>query len=359
MSTCIDRIEKRLKLHQCFWNRDDTKRPLVSFHIGDFFFSRHFNAARKLLEAGKKITPDMLHVEAFIDDYERMYKEILPIEQDGFWVAEPFTGIPWMEAMLGCEIYATESSFISSPWLKNLDEIDKIQFNSENKWFKKYMEFLIQLEKISKGRFPIGQPILRGPSDMAGAIMGQTELVYALSDNPEKMKVLFGKLTDVFLNLISHQYEEISEFYGGYSLGFYHVWAPERCIWYQEDLSALLSPAYYCEFLKECNEKICKNYKYTAMHIHPSSFFIIDELMKINNLKVIEVNKDIGGPSIEEMMPQFKKILKSKSLIIWGDLNFSDLKMILNELPSKGLYLNIVTESAKRAKRLLQFMKGN
>jgi hypothetical protein len=350
-------IGKRLELHNNFWNRVDTQRPLVSFRIGEYFFSRHFKESRRLLRSGKKITPDMLHVEAFIDDYERMYTEILSIGQDGFWVAEPFTGIPWMEGILGCNIYATESSYVSSPWLKKLDEIDKIRFDYENKWFKKYMEFLVKLKKISKSRFPIGQPILRGPSDMAGAIMGQTELVYALHDNPKKMKTLFNKVTDIFLKLISEHYKVISDFHGGYSLGFYHVWAPGKCIWYQEDLSALLSPVYYCNFLKECNEKICEDYKYTAMHIHPASFFLIDELMKIDNLKVIQVNKDIGGPSIKEMMPHLKKIINSKRLIIWGDLDFYDLDIILHELPSKGLYLTILAETIEEAERIFKYIK--
>jgi len=87
------------------------------------------------LVEGKKITPSMLDVEAFLNDYERMYQDISSIGQDGFWVAEPFYGIPWMEAILGCEIYATKSSFVSKPWVKSLEETKKIEFNAENEWF--------------------------------------------------------------------------------------------------------------------------------------------------------------------------------------------------------------------------------
>ena len=31
-------------------------------------------------------------------------------------------------------------------------------------------------------------------------------------------------------------------------------------------------------------EKICKDYDYTAVHLHPASFFIVDELMEIEEL---------------------------------------------------------------------------
>ena len=34
-------------------------------------------------------------------------------------------------------------------------------------------------------------PIMRGPADMVGAIMGQTEMVFALADEPDLMKEFF------------------------------------------------------------------------------------------------------------------------------------------------------------------------
>lgn len=353
-----ERIEEKIALHRAYWNRENTGRPLVSFRLGDYFFSTEFKAAKHLLVEGKRITPDMLDVDLFMEDYERMYQEVAETGQDGFWVAEPFTGIPWMEAILGCEVYATKNSFISHPWAQSIDDLDKIVFNTDNIWFKKYMEFVEKLNQLSKGRFPIGQPIMRGPSDMMGAVLGQTELVFALAEEPEKMKQLFLKITDIFLNVMKHQYNVISDFNGGYAIGFYHLWTPGKCIWYQEDLSALLSPAYYREFLKASNEKICEGYDYTAIHLHPASFFILDELMKIDKLKVIEVNKDVGGPSVKEMIPIFQKILTKKNIIIWGDLNEEDIDNIMQELPSKGIFLNVVAPTLERAKELMTYIQS-
>jgi hypothetical protein len=40
----------------------------------DFFFSRHFGAAKELLVPGRVITPDMIDVDRFLPDYERMYR---------------------------------------------------------------------------------------------------------------------------------------------------------------------------------------------------------------------------------------------------------------------------------------------
>ena len=172
-------VEQKLELHRRYWDREDTGRPLVSVTIAeDFFFSRHYHSARALLEPGKKITADMLDVASFMSDYERMYNESLRVEQDGFWVGTPYTGIPWMEAMLGCDIQAMEASFVSKPTGATIENFEPIELSLENEWVAKYLEFTRHLVDLSNDRFPVGMPIMRGPSDMLGSILGQQEMVF-------------------------------------------------------------------------------------------------------------------------------------------------------------------------------------
>ena len=54
----------------------------------------------------------MLEVDRYVDDYERMYYSCM-MGQGGFGVAEPFNGIPWMEAIFGCYVQGTKNSFVS------------------------------------------------------------------------------------------------------------------------------------------------------------------------------------------------------------------------------------------------------
>lgn len=350
-------INNRLQSHNAFWERKPLPRPLASFRIGDFFFSNHFKAAQHLLVDKQTITPDMLDVDTFLEDYERMYQEIQTIGQDGFWVGEPYTGIPWMEAILGCEIVATPNSFISHPRANSIDDLGRIELDLENDWFKKYIEFTEKLTQQSSGRFPVGQPIMRGIADTLGAIMGQTEMVLALMDEPEKTHEAMCAIKNVFLRVIKEQSQAIRPFHAGYSIGFYNVWAPKPCIWFQDDLMALLSPSLYRSYFKDLNREICLGYDYTAVHLHPASFHILDDLILIDELKAIQVNKDVGGPSIRQMLPQFKKITAEKNLIVWGDLDESDIDCLTDgTLPNTGIFLNIISPSLERAKELMQYL---
>ncbi|MFQ3619931.1 MAG: hypothetical protein SNJ78_03190 [Spirochaetales bacterium] len=352
-------IPERLNLHRFFWEGKDLPYPLAAFRLAkDFFFSRHFKAAEPLLKPGKRIIPQMLLVEEYLPDYLRMFQEVEQTGQDAFWTAEPFTGIPWMEAILGCEIYAGEESFTSKPWVQDFQQVDTLSLNRDNTWLKKYLEYTTKLCALSEGRFPVGMPIMRGPSDMVGALMGQTEMVYALEDDPQRMQSCLAKVTYIFLQVQRLQQSLIPSFHGGTALGFYHVWCPGPSIWYQDDLSALLSPELYRTFLLPTSRKICEGYPYTAVHLHPTSFFLLPDLLTITELKAVEVNKDVGGPSVKEMMKELKTILECKRLILWGDLTLEDLEEIKKSLPCRGLFFHIIAPSLPDAKERLQFIRN-
>jgi DNA-binding FadR family transcriptional regulator len=344
-------IEERLALHRAFWAREEQPRPLVSFRVGDFFFSRHFKAAHGLLAPDTSITPEMLDVAAFLPDYERMFQESEAIGQDGFWAGEPFTGIPWMEAILGAPIRAGRESFTSRPWLSSPAEaLEKVSFDPGNPWLAKYLEFTAALVQQSRGRFPVGMPIMRGPSDMLGALLGQQEMVLALMmEDPAVMRRLIERVARAFLSVIDAQRRLVPAFHGGTALGFYHVWAPGASIWWQDDLSAILSPKVYREFFLDSARLILAGHPHTAFHLHPASFFIIDELLSLEGLRVIEVNKDIGGPSVKEMLPVLSKIMQTRGLILWGDLTIEDLEVVKRSLPCRGLCLHVVAPTLAEA----------
>ena len=350
-------LADRIALHKRYWDREPLRYPPASFRVGDYFVSRQFDAARSLLVQNKQITPEMLTVEDFVPDYERMFAGTEELGQDAFWTAEPFTGIPWMEAILGCEIYANEESFSSKPWMTSLDELEKIKVDASNPWFLKYLEFTRRLAELGKGRFTVGMPIMRGPSDMVGAIMGQTEMIFALADEPETMKTFFLKVTEAFLSVQREQKKLIPAFHGGSCLGFYHVFCPGTSIWFQEDLSAIMSPEMYGEFLDGPARRICRGHEYTAIHLHPASFFILDHLLANEGLRAIQVNKDVGGPSVEEMLPYLKRISEQKNLILWGDYSPAELDLLRKNLPARGLFFNCMMPTMDGAKEALACLR--
>ena len=201
-------------------------------------------------------------------------------------------------------------------------------------------------------------PIMRGPSDMLGALLGQQEMVLALMEaDPKVMQRLIERLTRAFLSVIDAQCRLTPSFYRGSALGFYHIWTPGKAIWFQDDLSAILSPKLYRQFFLESARLILAGHDFNAVHLHPASFFILDELLTLENLKVVEVNKDIIGPDVKEMLPVLAKIMETRGLILWGDLTVEDLEIVKGNLPCRGLALHVVAPTVKEAEARLQYIR--
>ncbi|MCI8415921.1 MAG: hypothetical protein HFI33_00225 [Lachnospiraceae bacterium] len=346
-------VEERVELHKAFWEGREMEEPLVSYRMGDFFYAERFRGAEKIRVKDTLVKPEMVIVEEFLGDYERMFQECEEAEQTAFWTAEPCIAIPWMEAMMGCPFKGEEVAFMALPTCDSPAGLGELVLREENPWYQKYMEFTEKLVELSRGRFPVGQSLLRGVSDVVGTKMGQGEFPYAVMDEPELMQEKFNQVAEALRMLTQEQYKRIPAFQGGYAGGLYSLWAPGKLVWYQEDLAAILSRNHYNQFLRETSQRICEGYDYTMVHLHPNSFHHLDDMITVDAIKCIQINKDVSGPGIADMLPQFKQVLEAdKCLAVLGELGEEELALMMDELPHKRLFFHLAVPSPKRAREL-------
>ena len=335
-------IHEKITKYKAFWERTNTA-PLLGFSLGNYFISKRFEAVKELLEEKRTIEAHMFDAEAFKADYLRMHEAWSKIDHDIVFTTTPFPGIPWMEAILGCEVSSTGSSFVAHSTHQAIEELH-LQNVIHKAWLRKYLEFTEMLQELGQDKFPVGQPIMRGPTDIVGTILGQTELVYAFYDHPEKITTLLHNAVDRFLEVMREQKKRIQDFYGGYAIGFYDLWCPGDCIWYQDDLNALFSPNLYEQYIYNTHKRLARSAEYTMFHLHPASFYVVDYLLEIEELNAIQINKDVGGPSVEEMLPVFQKVQQEKNLVLWGDFTAQEVELLSHHLRPEGVYIIVFTE---------------
>jgi len=329
--------------NQAFLNKKEVDRPLLGVWIGSYFPLRLYKKAAEIFSGRELITPEMIDPKEFLDDYDRLFLAHERVGADIFEAAMPFYGIPWMEAIIGCPIYASSKSLWAAPSVSSDTKLSEVNFSINNKWFEKLLQFEEILIEHVKGKYPIAtSTLMRGPGDMLGAALGQERLVLELYDNPDDIKRLCSVCTDIWIKVAKAQIERVPRFFNGYTVGFYSIWTPGVSQYVQED-------AYHIN--------IYSNFEYPFMHLHPDSLYCLDELLKINSLRVIEINKDLFGPSIFELLPIFKKIQKHKPLLIWGDLTEEEIREILDKLSPRGLCLIPVVKTIEEGKNLMKKMK--
>jgi len=348
--------------HLKFWSLENVTSPLLGFTIGAGIDSWSYwqnNSAAKILFSKSKIYPGDLNPSDFVTDQIEYLKNSELIEDDIYRTAMPFASIPWMEAILGCPILSSGISFKSEKIITDPDNYERSGFSIENKWVEKYIEFIKIYNSNLKDSFPVGQSILRGPSDLACAILGVEGAAIALLTQPDSFNNLLIHVTNILEEFLRYQLKYLHKFKDGYVIGQYEIWAPEPVIRIQEDFSTLYSPELYNQFLKPLDEKLCGISNYSLIHLHSSSLFLIEQFLDIKSIRAFQVTKDPGGLTISEMISSLQKIQeRGHPLIVKGQFNNNEISLMKEKLTTRGLCIQPVVSSHKESETMLQALEN-
>lgn len=347
-----EKINERLFMNKAFWDRASIDRPLIGVSVNITFPAVSFTD----LETEKgRIVPETIDPKAFLSDWDQSYEHTENRGEDLFMAPSPYSGIPWMEAIAGCEVYASPVS--KSIWAEHPNiswENSRVGFDPRNPWLLKLVECTAALREHAGGRYPIGTPIMRGVSDMAAALLGPQRMVLELYDHPQQMEDLFDRCTDIWQGVSQVLAVERGLFLDGQTAGRRRVWSPGTCLLYQDDAAALLSPTLYRKYCIPKTHEILQTFDRSMIHTHSNSLRImVDGLIELDSLDAVEVLIDPTGPNIAELVPVFKKIQQYKSLLIVGDLremSLSDIRLMLRELSPQGLCILPKVDTEEEAK---------
>ncbi len=348
-------VAEKLDRYTRFWNRSPVDRPLIGFSVGGWFPLQSYRALQKL--RGKPgLAPEDLYPEEFLPDYDGVVALWDGVEDDMIRGVAPIPPFPWLEAMLGCRVHIGNESVWAEEGGFEYAALDRVDFSDENPWRRKYLEFVATLRGYFGGRIPVGQPILRGPSDMIAAMRGSSEMIFDFYDRPDEFWQLAARCTEFAIRLVRAQHAATGPFAGGYLIEQLGLWAPDRLARLQEDSSALFSPAIYTTLLQPWDRRMADAFPYAAIHLHSSSLFLLDRILEVEALGCIQINKDVGNAAIAEMLPYFRMVqARKRSLLIRGKLDLADLALLRGNLSPDGLYLQIVVETAADTAGLREF----
>jgi hypothetical protein len=334
------------------WLGRRNSRLLLGFTLGSYYPLNRYPTGSRHLPTGR-ISPDDVIVEQFLDDTDRLYHMHEEAGGDFVFSAAPFLGLPWIDASLGCEVVADHNSgstrstppedFAANPVIPT--------FSENNPWVAKMLEFIPALQARSAGRYPVGVTLMRGISDLLSALYGAESFVLRMFDEPEEIRRVVSELTAYWIAFGSSLLSHLPLFHGGTGAFFYSLWCPGRTIWLQEDAIALLSPALYERFILPADLGIAHCFENAMIHLHPTRFIPSHQLVS-TNLAAIELHIDHDGPRAETLEPDYRTILGSKPLLIWGDLTEADLDFIFSRLPCHGLAVNVVVSSSNEARAI-------
>jgi hypothetical protein len=348
----------KIASYLAFWDRLEVRRPLIGFTLRGWLPLEEYQASRSW-SADSELTPDMLAPENFLNDEINLLREGEHMGDDILRGVSPACAIvPWLEAMMGSELRVLSGSVVAIekqlPW----SATDSLRIDYQSPWCKKYFEFADALVRLSEGRFPVSHSALNGPSDLMAAYRGRAQSIIDLIDEPELSHPLLQAMAEQLKSITAKLWKHLPLFFDGFFDSMYELWAPGPILRMQEDASALYSPSLYQEFLQPIDRELAKSFPNAFVHLHSTSMMVLEGFLEIDELKCIEINYDISGPSLAQMIPYFQKVQSaSKSLLIRGSFTCDELLRLLDSLEARGLMLLILVKSYKEADRLRAEMK--
>ena len=331
-----------LELHRRYWRLERADRLLIGESREGSFFLQPF------LDLGVKAGPLRLEnvpePEAFIEPYYRRTLRGNPLDGDLYWVLKPPRALPWLEAIIGCGVHVSDRArsmtAVAPAVVPDLAGLDL----DANGWLRLMTAFTQNLAAHFGDRYPVGQTVMRGPSDMLAALLGLS-FYTELCDNPAPMKVLARRCTDLWIKVLQAQYRHIPAYQGGYVAGTMGVWAPGPVAVYQEDAAGFISESMYREVFWECDTAIANAFPYSLLHLHSASLRMLTAVLEIPRLTAVNVVVDPLGPTLADLLTDLRRIQAAgKALHLHGDLSAEDIRLVRSTLSVDGLCLSLVRD---------------
>lgn len=338
--------------YRAFWGREAVERPLVGFSFKSWFPLEEY-AASAAWQSARRLTPEMVRPEEFMDDQERLLREGEALDDDILRGACPSQAVPWIAGMLGSELSILPGSILGEERNLSWDGIDHVRIEHENPWFRKYIEFAEALVARSAGRFPVSHGTLQGPSDISALLRGHSQSILDLLDEPEKSSQLLWRMGKAFREITQEVWRHIPRFYDGYFDAQYQLWAPGPIARMQEDATALYSPELYREFVQPVDRELASHFPCSFIHLHSTSMFVLDAILEIEEIRCFQVNHDVSGPPLRTMIPFFQMIQRAaRPLLIRGSFSPDEVRLLMDSLEPCGLYVYIMVGSSQEVDTL-------
>ncbi|MFP3896627.1 MAG: hypothetical protein ACLFV5_07320 [Anaerolineales bacterium] len=326
-------LQALLERHEAFWHREEVDRPLVRLLPRERDPVRFDNM---------DVRPDMLDVERLTPSIgeRNIWKRL--VQEDLLRTEPAFTRIPWMEAIVGCDIHAgTENAMWPEPALgPDYEGMDEIVPADDNPWLEKLFSLTEALVEINDGSYVVTHTLMRGPADMLSALLGDDRMGLAFYDDPDRVDTCLARAAEAFIKVAKAQFDVIPLFHGGRTAWVYGLWGRGSVVRFQSDSSSQLSPTMYAERILPHDRKIMEAFDKSLIDLHSAgTLHIREKLMGTEELDAISVTLDRyeDAPTVEDLLPIFAEILEAKSLLIFGEMTAAEADLLCSKLPARGL----------------------
>ena len=252
--------------------------------------------------------------------------------------------------------YGKDTIWFDPVW-KSLEDADTSYDESA---LEKYLAIAQFLVDRANDYYFVAMPDNCGTLDAICHLYGTENVLVSFREEPELLKNAIHKVNEGWKRSYEKFYKISRENRGGGSAHMWmHLLAPGRLAQMQCDLSVMLSPAMYEEFvLPELYEQM-ESIDYPVYHFDGvEQIAHLPYLLSLKKLKEIQWTYVAGQPSAAHYIHVLKRIQEAgKGLIIMAPS--SDIPALMDGLSSKGLYIHTEAKDVAEAHAIEDYVKNH
>lgn len=294
-------------------------------------------------------------------DPEFVLKNFVHKCEKGAYVAET---IPTDPLLVGYAFaYNAKLSFLKQtishePLFKTFEDSRNFDFDYSNDWgWLQTKKVLRTVAKAGKGRFPLGLPTLLQGNDLFSVLRNPANFLMDLMDHPDEVKQVLKKMNEDWMAATEECFDILEEEGIEGSSTWIGVWSPKKTVVLQSDVSCMMSPDMFDEFIMPEIEACAKRFDHVFYHLDGvDAIKHLDRLLEVPEIFGIQFGAGAGHSNgIETWLDMYKKIqAKGKGLRLPTQPK-ETLEMTIRELDPRGLYLLVSgVQSVEEAEAVLK-----
>lgn len=227
----------------------------------------------------------------------------------------------------------------------------------ESPWLKKVTALYdAALQAAGYDDFPVGSMCAMPANDMLAFIIGTEPVLQGMAEHPDWISQAIGQLTVNWVDLLQYfrrRAQKTHAFWYGNS-GWMPFWAPEQYAATQSDISCMISPAMYDQFVLPELDTLGREFKHVWYHLDgQSAWQHLDRLCSLPYIKVIQFTPMSGtAPNGPAYLDLYRRI-QSAGKIVHVQLPAENVAPLVKALDPALMCLDTYCANVEAANALL------
>ena len=294
---------------------------------------------------------DFLRERAAVDDDSMPVAYLSELDQglyggllgaDVRFMADPATG--WISSMV-------------PPLLKDWSEFDRLRFDPEHPWWRRYLRQLEAFVAGSRGRWGISHFILIDALNFVFELLGATRTYLSLDEQPEMVRRAIDFAFDLNVRVHEKFFQTVPALDGG-TFSNLAQWLPGRIVSESIDPYHMTSVAYFERWGREPAERIMTHFDGGVIHVHANGRHLLEAAASLRGLKAMLLADDLGFPPAFEVVDSLKARVGDVPISVFAPYEAFAARLARQALPGGVLYRVQDVPSVEAANRLMERVRA-